>query len=266
MGGSQAWSSQVVIANKVIIEGSNDYLLVYSGTPGPGTLIISIAPAAGIDPYGNFFPAGINVSGGGLVNIAAPTAGTVVLTSEVYGDAFARFNLLVDGTMAWGSGLVSADANLYRPFTGQLQTDGKLGVTGVIKAGTWVVMETAGQDEVWQTVANGGIVLGSGWATDAATAGADLLKMRKTALDDLVITGVCHTTSATPATNIWTISGRWKPQALQRDDVMTFAGGVQGTNRVNISSVSGNVTLNTPITAANTDVYFDVRKPLGNMP
>jgi hypothetical protein len=241
-------------------------VFLYSGTPATGNLIISIASASGTDAFGNFFPAGINVSGGNLINIPAATAGSIAFTSEVFADSFARFVVAVGGTLNWGSGSVSADTNLYRSQTGQLQTDGKLGVTGVLKEGTWVVKETAGADEVWQTVLQGGLVLGTGWATDSATPGADLLKYRIDAFDNLVITGVCHSTSATPAATLFTVSGNWKPKALQRDDVMVFAGGVQSTNRVNISSSTGNVTLTTAITASNTDIYFDVCKPLGNLP
>jgi hypothetical protein len=48
----------IVVANKVIIEGSDDYLFVYSGSPALGNLIASIAAVAGTDPYGNAYPAG----------------------------------------------------------------------------------------------------------------------------------------------------------------------------------------------------------------
>lgn len=248
---------------KIQIDGPRNAFFIYDAGGG---LIISMSPTAGTDALGHSYPAGLNVSGGNLINVAAPVPGGIVFTTEVYGDANARFDVAVDGTMNWGNGTASADTNLYRSQTGQLQTDGKLGVTGVIKAGTYVVKETAGQDEVWQTVANGGIVLGAGWATDSAAGGADLLKLRDDGFDNIVITGVCHSTSATPAATMFTVTGRWKPTNLQRDDVMVFAGGVQSTNRVNISSTTGNVTLTTAVAAANTDIYFDVCKPLGNMP
>lgn len=58
------WSSQVVVANQVIIQGSNDGLFVYSGTPANGNLIVSAAAMAGTDPYGNTYPQGINVTTG----------------------------------------------------------------------------------------------------------------------------------------------------------------------------------------------------------
>jgi hypothetical protein len=47
------WTNQVVIASEVIIAGEPDALLVYSGAPGPGTLIASITSTPLTDAYGN---------------------------------------------------------------------------------------------------------------------------------------------------------------------------------------------------------------------
>lgn len=58
------WSSQVVVASQVIIEGSDSGLFVYAGVPGPGTLIVSAAAQAGTDPYGNAYPQGLKVTQG----------------------------------------------------------------------------------------------------------------------------------------------------------------------------------------------------------
>lgn len=50
MQGPSAWN---IVANTVVIEGSNGYLLVYSGSPEAGNLIASIAGEAFTDAYGN---------------------------------------------------------------------------------------------------------------------------------------------------------------------------------------------------------------------
>lgn len=53
-----------VTANTVVVNGAGDGVFVYDGTPGPGTLIVAIASAAGTDPYGNPYSGpGIAVSG-----------------------------------------------------------------------------------------------------------------------------------------------------------------------------------------------------------
>lgn len=51
----------VVIANQVIITGAGGGIFVYSPAPGPGDLIGSWSGTAGTDPYGNSYPAGLNV-------------------------------------------------------------------------------------------------------------------------------------------------------------------------------------------------------------
>lgn len=55
------WSSQVVVANQVIVQGSNGGVFVYNGAPAAGNLVASIAATAGTDPYGNAYPQGIQV-------------------------------------------------------------------------------------------------------------------------------------------------------------------------------------------------------------
>lgn len=62
------WSSQVLIANQVIIQGVGDFLLVYDGVPTTGNLVLSIAPAAGVDSFGNVFPKGFNSQKSDLLN------------------------------------------------------------------------------------------------------------------------------------------------------------------------------------------------------
>lgn len=49
------WKSQAVIAQLVIIEGPGDGLFVYDGTPALGSLVQSVTPMAGTDPYGNAY-------------------------------------------------------------------------------------------------------------------------------------------------------------------------------------------------------------------
>jgi hypothetical protein len=54
-------SGPVVLARLVIVYGANGAILVYSGTPALGNLVGSWAAAAGTDPFGNPYGAGITV-------------------------------------------------------------------------------------------------------------------------------------------------------------------------------------------------------------
>jgi hypothetical protein len=59
---------------QIVADGTSGEFLVYSGTPGSGNLIASVSAAAGTDPYGNAYPAGITVglATGNQVQMAVP--------------------------------------------------------------------------------------------------------------------------------------------------------------------------------------------------
>lgn len=118
----------------------------------------------------------------------------------------------------------------------------------------------------WQTVANGGIALGAGWATDSTAGGQQPLQLRLDTEDNLVITGMLHTTSATPAGTLFTVSSQYRPTARQHAEILTenTAGSVQATNRLLIST-TGAVTMSPGLAAANIDVYINISVPLGHI-
>lgn len=74
------WANNVV--TQLIIEGNNAGLFIYNGAPASGTLIGSWASMAGVDPFGNAYPAGINVLAGSLQGVSIATSawigGTIV--------------------------------------------------------------------------------------------------------------------------------------------------------------------------------------------
>jgi hypothetical protein len=53
------WNNQLVGLLVIAAGGGYTGLFIYSPSPGPGNLILSIAAAAGTDPYGNAFPIGL---------------------------------------------------------------------------------------------------------------------------------------------------------------------------------------------------------------
>lgn len=56
--GIQPGTPNIIRARQVIISGSGDFLLMYNGTPGPTTLLASLAAQAGADSFGTAYPAG----------------------------------------------------------------------------------------------------------------------------------------------------------------------------------------------------------------
>lgn len=88
----QAWGSYggaagTLRARELIISGTGVGvgILEYSGTPGPGTLVGSWTSVAGVDPYGNSYPAGFSIQGGTIAgaNIDGGTIdGTTIMGSS----------------------------------------------------------------------------------------------------------------------------------------------------------------------------------------
>ena len=65
-----------VTAQSVIVHGTTGGVFIYSGSPALGNLIVSIAGAAGVDPYGNAYPQGLDVTMG-TISGTAISGGTI---------------------------------------------------------------------------------------------------------------------------------------------------------------------------------------------
>ena len=55
----EAWNNQLVSLIIITAGGGFTGLFMYTPAPGPGNLVTSITPQAGVDPFGNAYPAGI---------------------------------------------------------------------------------------------------------------------------------------------------------------------------------------------------------------
>lgn len=93
------WTSNVI--NQLVIQGTNAGLFIYDGTPSLGTLIGSWASNAGVDPYGNPYPTGINVLAGSLQSVSLSNSvligGTIISTlvsaSQIQGSTMLGGNI-----------------------------------------------------------------------------------------------------------------------------------------------------------------------------
>jgi len=131
--GSQAGSSSGIFRGRLVIisgsstNGSNG-LFVYSGTPGPGNLILSISAVAGTDQYGNQFPAGLNVTQGVISGTTISAAsiiagalsagsigGSAITGSTFTGGSVTETQVLFDST--GGALLVYTTTTVTQTFT-----------------------------------------------------------------------------------------------------------------------------------------------------
>lgn len=74
----------VVVGGSIIMTDAGDGLFIYDGDPALGNLLLSIAPIAGTDGFGNDYPAGIKV-----VPNAGSIDGSVMAPGSILGDALA---------------------------------------------------------------------------------------------------------------------------------------------------------------------------------
>lgn len=81
------WQQYNIFANTVVVFGPGESILIYSGTPAAGNLIGSWAGTAGIDAYGNSYPAGLQVgaSGSSEVQLLPSVGVTFDLTNLISG-------------------------------------------------------------------------------------------------------------------------------------------------------------------------------------
>jgi hypothetical protein len=141
MAGS-AWTNQLL--NLIILSAAQSGFsgfFVYSPAPGPGNLIGSWAAAAGTDPYGNAYPAGLSVEVGNFTGIdlflynGTPAAGNLLVSmaaqsgTDAFGNhylqgitsyATAFANSLIGGALVWWSGSQAGGWT----FLGQFEVSG----------------------------------------------------------------------------------------------------------------------------------------------
>jgi hypothetical protein len=92
------WTSNVI--NQLVIQGTNAGLFIYNGTPTLGALIGSWASNAGVDPFGNPYPAGINVLAGSLQGVSVTNG--VLIGGTI-------FNALVSASQIEGSEMLGGN-------------------------------------------------------------------------------------------------------------------------------------------------------------
>lgn len=203
------WTNQVVQASEVIIAGAPDSLLVYDGTPGPGTLIASITSAGGTDQYGNnLLP--------GIASYLSPTA------------AF-----LDGGQLNLGNG--AAGAVLLINDSGVLEVEGTAGETSfavTVPIAAALVASEPGSfptAETWHAV-----TFANGWAGSGA--GTNGLFYRATVDGKVHVIGDVSSPGTATAINVAIPSGYWPAVGINmefsRYDDAGTAHATMGTNGV----------------------------------
>src|ERR1700744_4807683 len=93
------WTAQYFTT--IIIQGTDNGVFIYNGAPASGSLIGSWAAQAGVDPFGNPYPAGINVFQGLLNGVSISNSSLIastILQATINGAQITASNI-AGGTM-----------------------------------------------------------------------------------------------------------------------------------------------------------------------
>lgn len=173
-----------------------------------------------------------------------------ILAAGVTGDTSSRFALYSDGLMQWGPGGSTArDTTLYRSAANVLSTDDSLTIGGTLTKAL----------QTWQTP-----TLTSGYTNGDQGGSSHGIQYRIDAEDNVVIIGACHANTASPGATLFTLGAGFRPAAQWRISTNTNHGGTYASASV-IVAASGVVTIDPAPTLSTTDVYLDLRLPLGNI-
>jgi hypothetical protein len=220
--------------NNVTIRGGESIsgtALYYSGTPALGNLVLSISATAGVDSFGNIYPAGLTVGMPGAPQIELFTnSGSAILqlptASANEDNAAAIFAATFPGTT--GNSLfqltgptANARADLYKIAIGSSSYDGTTStadLTFYYVAAGGATTATLTCNSAGNAVVNGAILkgsngtpytkqnptLGSGWANSAIRS-ANPLQYWLDGNDRLCVEGNVNTTSTSPTTTVFSV-------------------------------------------------------------
>lgn len=264
--------------------GSTD--LYYNGTPAAGNLIASIAESSGTDQYGNPYLAGIctytydqaytQISDGvvyvGPMLQASPQTNWAAVMQYNTGGALQLAGSILRGlpltshhpavvTLQAGATGVSTPSGTepYVAFTDTASTSQS--VVSAHISGALLKTDAAGNVQQWQDPTS---LLGTGWAIGPSAGTVQPLQYRLDGMDNLILDGVVHSTSTTPASTIFTLPAGYRPKLTRRSPGVSNSGGT-ATVRFCEVNASGAVSINQNLTTASTDVYFECSIPLGNI-
>lgn len=143
-----SWSNEVVSAVVIQSGGSFQGLFIYSGPPAAGNLIGSWSSVAGVDPFGNVYPAGLNANQGQLFGALLSNC---TLTGPQILNAIMSLPMVTNPTVTGGT--MTQTVITFTSSGGQLFAYATSTTTATITSGsTWTAPAgnyTSGKVEVW---------------------------------------------------------------------------------------------------------------------
>jgi hypothetical protein len=241
MGAEGSWSNQ--LTNLIILSAAQSGFsgfFVYSPSPGPGNLIGSWAAVAGVDQYGNAYPAGLSVDVGSLTGVSlfvysgTPAAGNLIATVTAAAGVDGFGNHYLANISSYGAAAATSLAGGFVTFySGSLAGGWTGAATLTLGAGVLFLTAAAGINLADAATAGSSLdVMG------VLTAGAGLGVTGGTTTDTLTVTGNGQVDGTLGVSGALTTNG-----LLTATNGFTL-GGNMNANTSTINIANGNVDLN----------------------
>lgn len=277
----------------------------YSAAPALGDLVISLAFVAGMDQYGNQYPAGLQIlnhGGSGASGVAISyTLGAQPLiyflsaVANIANDPALLVNSSGSGTSMFASFVISSAEDTTQGDYIAISLDASNEVGTHVPTVNVEYVDSTGTGHLLWSANLGGITsfgsmvalapgsgtartdlgvpetwhvatLGSGWGV---ISGLPPLQYRVTADDDLELIGCVQTTSATPAAAVTTLpsspAGYLPSQDIRTGGCVQRLAGGDVAHALDIGTGGAVTLLNVP-SATGVPLYFYVRVPLNPHP
>jgi hypothetical protein len=204
MAGS-SWTNQLV--NLIILSAAQtgfSGFFVYSPSPGPGNLIGSWAAAAGTDPYGNAYPAGLSVETGNFTGIdlflynGTPAAGNLLASVAAAAGADAHGNQYLQGIATYSGTFANAMiGGALEYFTGSEAGGWTFAAQIETDPGGDLIVETAGGTLTLSAAGNvtlsGGLTVSGTFSASGNTGSAGLPNGTINGTSGAASAGTAHT-------------------------------------------------------------------------
>lgn len=282
LAGSRGWAvfqngaaefNNATIRNGEIVSGTSLY---YRGTPGPGTLAFSISDTSGTDQYGNYYTRGqiayssgttqdvgmvdgqlligaasLDFAGAASLSTGITGAGPLTIASGTSGNDAAQLTV-IPGTTGSTTGGANVPAIRVRAADSSSDVD-------FLVPGSVVKTNQAGARETWQPPS-----YGTGWAAGPTSGSVQPWQFRKGIADEVLIEGVFHSTSTTPAATVCTLPAAYWPKKTKRVPVALNSSNTITAALMQITT-AGVVSLVPAVAATSVDVQVATYYSLGNV-
>lgn len=297
----EAWNNQLVSLIIITAGGGFTGLFMYSPSPGPGNLVTSIAPVAGVDPFGNHYPSGVNVGKptGVQANLGVNASGVGTLQFLLNDPRFSSPEMIgsITGTPPFAdiaivgpqstnasfddlvtlalnsSDAVSSSANLIGFYTSTANIVYTMFTIDALGVGIRACGQLTATDPTTGT-GPGNPASSETWhdmrpllnSFVGTVAGQPPLQYRKCADGDVQIFGIVRTPPTTGNYNsigYATLATQYRPNKIVR----SFAANVTDGTSTPVMTVNTNgvLTFNyLPTSLAQTDIFVNCRFPLDN--